>query len=117
MFRLAGGNCARYRIEAGAQEAVRAIDWGSRLSKAAVSLAAAAIVGLGLLAQPGAAQAQRYTYPHERVGWMVGPGFFGFSGYPWSGPPFAWPIPKPAYGCYFTRARLENAWRRVEVCS
>ena len=48
---------------------------------------------------------------------MVGPGFFGFSGYPWPGPPFAWPIPKPAYGCYFTRARLENAWRRVEVCS
>ena len=23
---------------------------------------------------------------------MVGPGYFGFSGYPWPGPPFAWPI-------------------------
>jgi hypothetical protein len=87
------------------------------MGKAAVLLAAAAIVGLGLLAQTGAARAQRYAYPHARVGWMVGPGFFGFSGYPWPGPPFAWPIPKPAYGCYFTRARLENAWRRVEVCS
>jgi len=87
------------------------------MAKAAVWLAAAAVAGLGVLSQPGAAQAQRYTYPHERVGWMVGPGFFGFSGYPWPGPPFAWPTPRQNYGCYFTRARLENAWRRVEVCS
>ena len=42
---------------------------------------------------------------------MVGPGFFGFSGYPWPGPPFASPTLKPTYGCYFTRARLKNAWR------
>ena len=64
------------------------------MGKAAVALAAAVVVGLGVLSQPDAAKAQLYTYPHERVDWMVGPGFFGFSGYPWPGPPFAWPTPK-----------------------
>ena len=44
-------------------------------------------------------------------------GYFGFSGFPWPGPPFAWPDPRPTYGCYMTRARLKNAWREVEVCS
>jgi hypothetical protein len=84
--------------------------------KAAASLVGAGVLALGVLAQPSGAEAQIYTYPHERAGWMVGPGFFGFSGYPWPGPPFASPILKPTYGCYFTRARLENAWRQVEVC-
>jgi hypothetical protein len=85
------------------------------MGKAAVSLAVA-IAGLGLLCEPGA-KAQPNGYPPERVDWTVGPGFFGFSGYPWPGPPFASPILKPTYGCYFTRARLQNAWREVEVCS
>jgi hypothetical protein len=85
--------------------------------KSAASLAGAAVLTLGLLFLAGTAQAQQYAYPHQRVGWMVGPGFFGFSGFPWPGPPFAWPTPRPSYGCYFTRARLENAWREVEVCS
>jgi hypothetical protein len=84
--------------------------------KAAASVVGAAVVALGLLSCPSGAQAQIYRYPHE-TGWIVGPGFFGFSGYPWWGPPFASPLLKPTYGCYFTRARLENAWRRVEVCS
>jgi hypothetical protein len=83
--------------------------------KAAASVLGAAVLALGVLSQPGVAEAQIYSYPHER-GWLVGPGFFGFSGYPWPGPPFETPILKPTYGCYFTRARLENAWRRVEVC-
>ena len=61
------------------------------MGKAAVALAAVAVVGLGVLSQPDAAKAQPYTYPPERVDWTVGPGFFGFSGYPWPGPPFAWP--------------------------
>jgi hypothetical protein len=87
------------------------------MTKAPASFAAAAVLALGVLSQPTAAKAQPLAYPPERVDWMVGPGFSGFSGYPWPGPPFAWPVLKPTYGCYFTRARLKNAWRRVEVCS
>jgi hypothetical protein len=88
------------------------------MTKVAASLAAAAFFGLGVLAQPGAANAQPYGgYPPERVEWKVGPGFFGFSGLPWPGPPFASPDLTPTLGCYFTRARLQNAWREVEVCS
>jgi len=82
--------------------------------KAAPSLAAA-VLALGVLSQPSAAEAQ--PYPPEPVAWMVGPGYFGFSGIPWPGPPFAWPVLRPTYGCYFTTARLKGAWRRVEVCS
>jgi hypothetical protein len=84
--------------------------------KVAAALGAAVLV-VGVLSLPGASQAQPYTYPPERVDWTVGQGFFGFSGYPWPGPPFAIPILKPTYGCYLTRARLKNAWREVEVCS
>ena len=87
------------------------------MGKAAIAFAAAAVVGLGVLSQPSAVKAQPYVYPPERVQWMVGPGYFGFSGYPWPGPPFAWPVLRPTYGCYMTRARLKNAWRQVEVCS
>jgi hypothetical protein len=82
------------------------------MTKAAASLTVVALFGLGVLGQPSAVKAQ----PYERVDWKVGPGSFGFSGYPWPGPPFAWPDPRPTYGCYFTRARLKNAWKQVEVC-
>ena len=37
-------------------------------------------------------------------------------GHPAGGPPWATPVPVAGYGCYFTRARIRNAWRRVEVC-
>ena len=84
--------------------------------RAAAASLAAAVLALGVLCQPGAAKAQPML-PAERVDWMVGPGYFGFSGFPWPGPPFASPTLRPTYGCYFTRARLKNAWRRVEVCS
>ena len=84
--------------------------------KAAASLMGAAVLALGVLAEPSGAEAQIYAYPHEGGGWTVAQGFFGFSGYPYPGPPFATPLLKPTYGCYFTRARLENAWRQVEVC-
>jgi hypothetical protein len=86
------------------------------MTKATASLAAG-VLALAVLSQPGAAEAQPFAYPPEPVAWMVGPGYFGFSGYPWPGPPFAWPVLKPAYGCYDTRARLKDAWRRVKVCS
>ena len=87
------------------------------MTKAAASLMGAAVVALGVLSLSNAAQAQRWVYPPERVEWIVGPGFFGFSGFPWPGPPFASPILRPTYGCYFTHARVKNAWREVEVCS
>jgi hypothetical protein len=84
--------------------------------KATASLASV-VLALSLLSRPGAAEAQPFAYPPEPVAWMVGPGYSGFSGYPWPGPPFASPVLKPTYGCYNTRARLKDAWRRVEVCS
>jgi len=37
-------------------------------------------------------------------------------GHPAGGPPWATPVPAARYGCYFTRARLHDAWRRVQVC-
>jgi hypothetical protein len=91
-----------------------AIDGDLDMGKAAVSLAAA-IAGLGVLFLASPSEAQLYN--SHRSAWMVAPGYFGFSSYPWAGPPFAWPILRPTYGCYFTRARLQNAWRLVEVCS
>jgi hypothetical protein len=87
------------------------------MTKAAASLMGAAVLALGVIFLSNAAEAQRWAYPPERVDWKVGPGYFGFSGYPWPGPPFASPDLKPTHGCYFTRARLKNAWRQVEVCS
>ncbi len=81
------------------------------MKKASVWLTAA------VLAQPAAAWAQTFAYPPHPVAWIVGPGYSGFSGIPWPGPPFAWPIRTPSYGCYVTRARVKNAWRQVEVCS
>ena len=51
------------------------------MTKAAASLAAA-VLAAGVLSQPGAAKAQPYAYPPDPVAWMVGPGYYGFSGYP-----------------------------------
>ncbi len=82
----------------------------------ATALLAAALLSLGVFSPPGAAKAQTFGYPPNPVAWIVGPGHFGISGIPWPGPPFAWPILKPAYGCYFTRARIKSAWQRIEVC-
>jgi hypothetical protein len=89
----------------------------SAMTKAAASLAVVALFGFGVLGQPSAVKAQPYGYPPERVDWTVAPGYFGFSGFPWPGPPFYSPTLRPTYGCYLTRARLKNAWREVEVCS
>jgi hypothetical protein len=96
---------------------VAAIDGDLGMTKAAASLMGAVFLALGVISLSSAAEAQRWVYPPERVDWKVGPGYSGFSGYPWPGPPFAWPDIRPTYGCYFTRARLKNAWRQVEVCS
>ncbi len=79
-------------------------------------LLAAALLGLGALAEPRAAEAQPSNYPPKRVAWIVAPGFFDSSGYPWPGPPWASPILPPKYGCYDFRQYMRGAWRRVEVC-
>jgi hypothetical protein len=85
------------------------------MTKAKASLTAA-VLGLGLLSQQAATEAQPLTYPPDPVAWVVAEGYSGFSGIPWPGPPFAWPIRTPAYGCYLTRAHVKGAWREVEVC-
>jgi len=87
-----------------------------------VTKSAALLVGVlaaGILSPPGAALAQPFAYPPQPVAWIVAPGYFGFSGIPWPGPPFAWPIRAPAYGCYVSRTRLglKGEWREIEVCS
>jgi hypothetical protein len=84
------------------------------MQKSAASLVV--VLALGAFSPPTAAEA--FAYPPEPVSWTVAPGYFGFSGYPWPGPPFAWPILAPAYGCYIsrTRLRLKGAWREIEVC-
>jgi len=82
--------------------------------KTSVAALAAAILALSLA--PNAAKAD----------WL----FWGFAapqpsgmswtdailGHPTGGPPWAMPVPAARYGCYFTGARLNDAWRRVEVC-
>jgi hypothetical protein len=85
--------------------------------KSAASLVA--VLALGILSPPSEAWAEPFAYPPKPVAWLVGPGYFGFSGYPWSGPPFAWPVRGPDYGCYVSRTRLhlKGAWRQIEVCS
>jgi hypothetical protein len=116
MARVIGRPAAERRFKASA-----AIEGYLDMVKTKASLAVATLLTLGVMGHPGAAEAQPYGYgygyPPERVDWKVGSGYFGFSGFPWPGPPFAWPDLKPTYGCYFTRARLKNAWREVEVCS
>jgi hypothetical protein len=85
------------------------------MTKAEASLIAA-VVALCVFFQPGAAGAQPFAYPPDPIAWRVAPGYFGFSGYPWPGPPVAWPDPRMTIGCYDTRARVKDAWRRVVVC-
>jgi hypothetical protein len=85
------------------------------MTKAAASLAAA-LLGLNVLSQSCSAEAQPSAYPPNPVAWIVAQGLSGYSGYPWPGPPWAWPIPAPRLGCYDFRQRLAGAWRRVEVC-
>jgi hypothetical protein len=114
MARVIGRPAAEKRFKASA-----AIEGFLDMVKAKASFAVAALLTLGVMGPPCAAEAQPYGYgyPPERIDWKVGSGYFGFSGFPWPGPPFASPDLKPTYGCYFTRARLKNAWREVEVCS
>ena len=80
------------------------------------ALLASALLALGALLQPFSAEAQPSVYPPQRVAWIVAEGYSGYSGIPWPGPPWSWPIPAPRHGCYDFRQHLSGAWRRVEVC-
>jgi hypothetical protein len=91
------------------------IEESLHVTKSTASLVA--LLATGVLSPPIAAVAEPFAYPPKPVAWVVGPGYFGFSGIPWPGPPFAWPIRTPSYGCYVSRVDLKGARRRVEVCS
>ena len=86
------------------------------MTKAKASLAVA-VFALSLVSHATEGRAWSAGYPPNPVAWVVAEGYSGFSGIPWPGPPFAWPIRTPAYGCYLTRAHVKGAWREVEVCS
>ena len=80
------------------------------------SATALAAVILTLMLAPGAASAQSFfATPDDaaasRTSWTD-----AILGAASSGPPWAVPVPAARLGCYFTRARIRNAWRRVEVC-
>jgi hypothetical protein len=80
------------------------------------SAAALAAVILALSLTPNAARADwlfsGFANPQPSgVSWTD-----AILGHPAGGPPWATPVPATRYGCYFTRARLNDAWRRVEVC-
>lgn len=47
-------------------------------------------------------------------GAYFGGGGDGHNGYPWNATTRG---PAPSVGCYFTRARVENRWERVQVCN
>ena len=74
-----------------------------------------ALALLALGASTGSAEAQPSAYP-PRAAWIVGHGYAGYSGYPWPGPPWAWPVPAPRRGCYDFHQDIGGAVRRVEVC-
>ncbi len=85
------------------------------MTKASASLAGA-LLALAVLSQPCVAGSVPYPYPPNPVAWTVAQGFSGYSGTPWPGPPWAWPIRAPRLGCYVFRQHLKGAWRAVEVC-
>ena len=85
------------------------------MTKAAASLAVT-LLALDALSQPCSAEAQPFAYPPKRVAWIVGQRLFNYNGDPWPGPPWAWPILTPRYGCYVFHQHLAGAWRRVEEC-
>jgi hypothetical protein len=80
---------------------------------------AAGILALGVFSAPGSGRAQPFAYPPNPVAWVAAQGYSGFSGIPWPGPPWSWPIQRPSYGCYVSRTRLklQGAFRLIEVCS
>ncbi len=84
-------------------------------------LAAAIVVSAGIAAAPAWADSTMITpswSPLSVDDAFFGGAFFGGGGdgrnaFPWTAPG---PRTQGSLGCYFTRTRVDNAWRRVEVC-
>jgi len=85
------------------------------------------LAAAGALSALFSAQARSESRPPPSFGyylWQGGPTGFSIPGTP---PNSAIPLvdylgmnpgwaPLPRMGCYFTHARMNNAWKRVEVC-
>jgi hypothetical protein len=82
--------------------------------KFAAAMLMPAIVTIGLAFEAAASESDAYKQPPFGI-WngeqQAGQGV-PLLGYLWGSNL----SPQPRYGCYFTRARMNNAWRRVEVC-
>ena len=88
------------------------------MNKAAAPLAAA-ILALEVLAASGAARAEDWIDLDNPGGWLLVPEWiFGAVGTGFAAALHPRPIPilAPRLGCYYTRERLDGAWRQVEVC-
>ena len=118
--RLAGADRARYRIATAANErSERGRDRGDLgMTKAAASLMAAAVLAArrSFSAEARSKLSRRPIRPSGSTGWSARATLASAA--------FRGPdrrslrrTLRPTYGCYFTRARLKNAWREVEVCS
>jgi hypothetical protein len=74
---------------------------------------AGAMLTLALLAAPAVASAD--VLPAWLVGTGTGRPVLGVAippgGHPWTGPMFG-----TETGCYFTRVRVDNAWKRAQIC-
>ncbi len=83
---------------------------------------AAAGFALGAFAlAPSAAEAAEMivpaSSPFSLVDAFFGGVLFGGGSLPNGFPgPATGPYPEPSVGCYFTRVRVNNAWKRVQVC-
>ena len=87
------------------------------MKKAAAPLAAALFALV--LAAPGVAQAEDFIDLDNPGGWLLVPEWiFGAVGTGLGVAFHARPVPvlAPRLGCYFTRERLDGAWRQVQVC-
>lgn len=77
---------------------------------------AAVSLTLGVFSQPSFARGRAWVVPPDHPAWVVAEGYSGYSGYPWAGPGWAWPLNSPKVGCYEFRQHLKGAWRQVVVC-
>jgi hypothetical protein len=87
------------------------------MKKAAAPLAAALFALV--LATPGVAQAEDFIDLDNPGGWLLVPEWiFGAVGTGFGYALHVRPVPvlAPRLGCYFSRERLDGAWRQVQVC-
>ena len=84
----------------------------------AAELLAVALLALGLVA-PSVARAEDFIDLDNPGGWLLAPEWvFGAVGTGLGYALHVRPVPvlAPRLGCYFSRERLDGAWRQVQVC-